>query len=1051
MKCIFKGIPSTFPYFVFCILYFVLSPITLLHSATPLPGFTQSPYHEEQVATFDLVPDIRIHINAPSAEAFDPEKPVGLALYALPNGNTIEHTVGKVIEEGDDWHFDIQHIGAQTRFLRSSIDSYNLVTVYLEAEQLSWPTWKSQYPNYADIVEQTVLYLKSYFGDYDPFVVLTGHSGGGRFIFSFMDADEDIPDYVDRICFLDSNYGYENTYGDQMINWLNGAEDRYLSVLAYNDSVALYNGQPIVSPTGGTWYRTRMMQKYFAGFYTFETVEDDTFIRHEALDGRIKILLKKNPEQKILHTVQVEKNGFIHTMLTGTVLEENGYSYYGERSYGELIQEGVLPEPTVKIPLRNPQAMTGSQFMNSVIDMSFADREESILQELRTGNVPYFLRELVLIEATYQDAAGNNHDVRFRVMPDYLAIGSDEDFCRVPMGPITAQKAADFYGTCMPTRKLVDEIYVNAEVKLAPVTYYPVGNQNESVAKFIEHNEAIEAQRAAAGAIPGQLVGGIKKDVVLSNKITDPSRTHHVTIYGWHTLDGNPIQPLYNGHFDTYVDYSHGIRYLDDDIEIDGGMQDVRSVLTDGNLYKILSDETGPMAQPTYIADSNLPEKPSSFGVVSDEEGTLTVMINPDPSADRYRMYLSDDGITFNEPVIINSGTHALSGLSPDSIVYIKLRAENDAGMSQESEVLAGYPGTSSRERMLIVNGFDRTSDGNTFDFVRQHGQSAVHAGTSFDSATNDAVIDGILDLEAYPVVDYILGEESTADETFSNTEQALVASFLKQGGRLFVSGAEIAWDLDYRGTSSDKSFFNNYLKADYSADAPGGVSGTYYTARGVEGGIFDSLTSISFDNGSHGTYDVEWADALIPLNGAKRIVEYKNVSSHKVGGVSFEGAFKDGTEPGKLVYLGFPFETVYPETTRHAMMGAVLEFLYGDVSGRDKPDQIQPVAFTLHQNYPNPFNPVTTIRYQISGGRDREMPVGAYGNTPQQVELTIHNTLGQKITTLVSENQPPGEYTVRWDASGMPSGIYFYKLTTKDQSRKTVINRMTRKMTLLR
>ena len=97
------------------------------------------------------------------------------------------------------------------------------------------------------------------------------------------------------------------------------------------------------------------------------------------------------------------------------------------------------------------------------------------------------------------------------------------------------------------------------------------------------------------------MVGGTKKDVVLSNKIIDPSRDHHVTIYGWHQLNGSPIQPVYNGHINTYVDYSHGIRFLNDRLLVDGSEASIRGVLQDPVLYKILSNESGPMYQPTYL------------------------------------------------------------------------------------------------------------------------------------------------------------------------------------------------------------------------------------------------------------------------------------------------------------------------------------------------------------------------------------------------------------------------------------------------------------------
>ncbi len=68
----------------------------------------------------DSPPGTRILINAP-LKGFEKDDRVLLVIYALPNGNSIEQTFGKNLKEGDDWHFNIQHIGAQTRFLRNII------------------------------------------------------------------------------------------------------------------------------------------------------------------------------------------------------------------------------------------------------------------------------------------------------------------------------------------------------------------------------------------------------------------------------------------------------------------------------------------------------------------------------------------------------------------------------------------------------------------------------------------------------------------------------------------------------------------------------------------------------------------------------------------------------------------------------------------------------------------------------------------------------------------------------------------------------------------
>jgi hypothetical protein len=697
---------------------------------------------------------------------------------------------------------------------------------------------------------------------------------------------------------------------------------------------------------------------------------------------------------------------------------------------------GNEPEPnnpkllfgSLNIPPRSPDAQSGSVFMDSIKNMSFANREIAIRNELLSGNIPGFMRNLVLIESEFTDAGGNSHTVQYSVMPDYLAIGSDSNFCRIPMGPITAQTVADDFGAIIPTRKLVDDIYINAEIKLGPVTYAPVGNQNERVTKFVQHNNEIQTQFNSAGGVPGQLVGGTKKDVIISNRIiSNPDR---VVIYGWHRLNGQPIQPVYSGHVNYYVDYSHGIRFIDSNIIVDGDTTTVQEVLKDNTLYRLLSDENGPMIQPTYIIDENIPDVPKSFGLKVDEDGKIKLLITLDDSVDDYNLYTSDNGLDFSLYTSFNSDEITIDGFDDYSIVYIKLNAENDHGRSLDSEVLAVNPSTDNQNQILIVNGFDRTSDGNTFDFIRQHGSAVSNQNLYFSSATNDAVINGLFELTDYSVVDYILGDESTADETFSQGEQILIEKFLEEGGRLFVSGSEIAWDLDHRGSSGDKAFFRDYLKADYSADAPGNVSGTYYSAEGIAGGILESIPNINFDDGSHGTFDVDYADAIIPLGGAENILKYKNVSSHTIAGISYQGVFGESTLPGKLVYLGFPFETIYPEDTRNKIMEKVIGFLLSEITSSEIITNSVPAEYILYQNYPNPFNPSTNISYVLPEA--------------SQVQLKIYDTLGKEAATLVDEQQAAGYHEAEYDASRLSSGIYIYTL-------KAGVYSKSMKMTLLK
>ena len=145
--------------FLICLL--VSAFLTESGKAQLLPGFTMSGFFDEQQMVIENdPPGTRILINAPM-KGFSSKDRVLLIYYALPNGNTIEETFGKKLKEGDDWHYDIQHIGAQTRFLRNIVKNRTIVTVYLENRQKSWPAWKASTPDYSTRVKKIVNDIKS--------------------------------------------------------------------------------------------------------------------------------------------------------------------------------------------------------------------------------------------------------------------------------------------------------------------------------------------------------------------------------------------------------------------------------------------------------------------------------------------------------------------------------------------------------------------------------------------------------------------------------------------------------------------------------------------------------------------------------------------------------------------------------------------------------------------------------------------------------------------------------------------------------------------------
>ncbi|MEJ7693581.1 hypothetical protein [Daejeonella sp.] len=247
----------------------------------------------------------------------------------------------------------------------------------------------------------------------------------------------------------------------------------------------------------------------------------------------------------------------------------------------------------LELKKRSASALSGSEFSKSMRDttISLAERERIIFEEIRSGNVPDFYRNLTEIKDTAV-INGNSHSIRYFVLPDFIAIGSNEDYFYCPMKPQLAQKVANLLKSSLPTRKISDRIYQNAAVKMVPEPI-PPSSQMITILVFEKHNTLVNTQRKLSiEEHPlGSLVAGNKKDVIISNKIYNDKGVLRVVIYGWHRPDGKAIQPLYNGHSTIHVDYSHGIRMVQNKVWVDGKRTSVKNVLASESLNTLLSDE----------------------------------------------------------------------------------------------------------------------------------------------------------------------------------------------------------------------------------------------------------------------------------------------------------------------------------------------------------------------------------------------------------------------------------------------------------------------------
>lgn len=238
------------------------------------------------------------------------------------------------------------------------------------------------------------------------------------------------------------------------------------------------------------------------------------------------------------------------------------------------------------LPNRNTTAITGSAFCQDNMSAPRNIREDNIVNEIISGNFPDFLREFEPITINEK-----SNSIVLLVMKDYLCLGSNEDYVRMPLDPLKAQKVCDAFDCSLPTRKLVNDIWKHSENKLAPTPFGPPYDSSMmSMQRLLWSNDKINAQLKSKN--PFALTSGHKKDVVLTNRLSPNNPKKRVAIYGWIKQDGTPIQGLQpEAHEETYSDYSHGIRLIYNEVLINGNMARLQDIFADISYSYLVSDE----------------------------------------------------------------------------------------------------------------------------------------------------------------------------------------------------------------------------------------------------------------------------------------------------------------------------------------------------------------------------------------------------------------------------------------------------------------------------
>ncbi|MFH1530761.1 MAG: N-acetylmuramoyl-L-alanine amidase [Pseudomonadota bacterium] len=345
-------------------------------------------------------------------------------------------------------------------------------------------------------------------------------------------------------------------------------------------------------------------------------------------------------------------------------------------------------------------------------------------------------------------------------------------------------------------------------------------------------------------------------------------------------------------------------------------------------------------AQKDGLTPVFLPEPPAGFRVQADGPGAARLTWRPSPTdeagvlghpASGYVVYTGRWGAWDGGVDVGDSLETTVEGLEPGAVHEFRVAAYNAGGHSFATPTLALWGGEAGAAAALVVGGFDRLDRHalltenlspwdlavvlrmdldrmNTYGYVPAHGRALAALGLPFDSAWHDAALDADA-LAAYPLVDWLLGEESTEDETFSFQEAMVLFDYRGQGGALLVTGAEVGWDLVELGSVDEQAFFTGVLHGTYLGDD----AATYDLA------LADG-TPLNLDDGSLGTYDVDYPD-LVGTNGYSQEVAFYDGDPTRPAAVAYEDPAGGG-----VALAGVPLEAIYPEPAREALLAALLD-----------------------------------------------------------------------------------------------------------------------------
>lgn len=416
----------------------------------------------------------------------------------------------------------------------------------------------------------------------------------------------------------------------------------------------------------------------------------------------------------------------------------------------------------------------------------------------------------------------------------------------------------------------------------------------------------------------------------------------------------------------------------------------------------------------------------------------------------------------------VNGGDYMSVSMSITSgDVYAADIPGQSPGTSVSYYVMATDVNDNSSETLPLSYNIFEVSDGAQFLLLLDGlGDLGYPSEYYFYDAYGEGGMDFTYDLWAYGAVsadllsNYDVVIEITTDGPSAGNATA-VKSWLDGGGKKYilagdeVLGAYYGWPgapLNIDTVDAPHTDFFTYMGVDvyygdinYAASGDNGLPWPMMAVDGdpISGAMFDSVAArgdtaqLMYDP-AYEVNESNWLDGVTPEDGfnVAFTADPNPESDYTETGLA-TGIYREDTNLNNhTVFYGFeplslngvPYH--WYSATPYGPLTSALNWMGIEPTAIGDETPTTPDQYTLYSNYPNPFNPTTTIQYEL----------------PKATEITlnVYNSLGQKVTTLVSARQNAGMHSVEWNAADMASGVYFYQITAGDFNK-------TQKMVLLK